>query len=119
MESPHGDPTTPRGARMRLAACAYPPASDVYPPVRIRSLAWADRKTGRTADTQSRAGMRAAPAQPYPMQLASSAYPVCLPCPSAMPVCVILSMRASHAHPAKRPFVNPFYHFPICQNVTY
>ena len=90
MESPHGDPTTPGVARMSLPVCAYlpvrmrPPASDVYPPVRIRSPAWADRKTGRTADTQSRTGgTRAAPAPPYPMQLASSAYPVCLPCPSA------------------------------------
>lgn len=80
MESPHGDPTTPGVARMRLPVCAYPP-------VRIRSPAWADRKTGRTgrtADTQSRTGgTQAAPAPPYPMQLASSAYPVCLPCPSA------------------------------------
>lgn len=77
MESPHGDPTTPGVARMRPLACAYPP-------VRIRSPAWADRKTGRTADTQSRTGgTRASPAPPYPMQLASSAYPR-LP---ALPVC--------------------------------
>lgn len=37
----------------------------------------------------------------------------CLPCLPAMHVFVILSMRASHAHPVKWPFVKPFYLFPI------
>ena len=52
-------------------------------------------------------------------------FPACRPCPlahptpfPAVPACVILSTGAPHAQPAKRPFVKPFYHFPIYKNVT-
>ena len=90
MESPHGDPTTPGVARMSLPVCAYlpvrmrPPASDVYPPVRIRSPAWADRKTGRTADTQSRTGGTRGSSSPA---LPHAACLKCLPRLPALPVC--------------------------------
>ena len=123
MESPHGDPTTPGVARMRLPACLRLPAyACTRLPARPHTLACLGRQEGQP-DTLSRTdSTRAAPAPPHPMP----AFPACLPCPlayptpfPAMPACVILSTRAPHAHPAKRPFVKPFYPFPIYQNVTH
>ena len=90
-----------------------------------------DRKTGRQGgqpDTPSRTGRARAspdltsharlPCLPRfpPCQPTLHTYPAPFP---AFPACVILSTQASHAHPSKRPFVKPFYYFPIYQNVTH
>lgn len=135
MESPQRDPTTPGGAPARVCVSA-PARMCVYAP------SWADevhragqicRKTGRQEDREDspthRAGQVARghlltlPAMPACLALPCLPSPVShharLPCPPAMPACVILSAGAPHAHPAKRPFVKPFYYFPIYQNVTH
>ena len=121
MESPQRDPTTPG---VRLPACACP---RVRLPEQIGRTE-RGRKTGKTGrqggqpDTLSRTGRTRA--------ALDLAYPAHQPCPPtlpalprhtpfpAFPACVILSTGVPHAHPAKRPFVKPFYYFPIYQNVT-
>lgn len=83
-----------------------------------------DREDSRHTEQDRRHAGSSSPALPHAACLKClprlPALPVCPACPlPTLPVCVILSMRAPHAHPVKRPFVKPFYHFPICQNVTY
>lgn len=132
MESPQRDPTTP-GAR--LPACACPRVRLPEQMGRTERGRYAGRQEDREDSPTHRAGQVARghlltlPALPrLPTLPTPPAYPARLPCPPAMlaypapfpaiPTCVILSTGAPHAHPAKRPFVKPFYHFPIYQNVT-
>lgn len=105
MESPQGDPTT-HGVRL---------------PEQIGRTE-RGRKTGKTGrqggqpDTLSRAGSFRPCLPRLPCPPAMPAYPAPFP---AFPACVILSTGVPHAHPAKLPFVKPFYYFPIYQNVTH
>lgn len=118
MESPHGDPYHPWGR-----AC---PSVHVRLPGQTMCTErgrYAGRQEDREDSPTHRAGQVARghlltlPALPrLPCPPAMLAYPVPFP---AFPVCVILSTGAPHAHPAKRPFVKPFYYFPIWQNVTH
>ena len=79
-----------------------------------------DRETGRQGgqpDTPIRTGRtRASPDLASLAPTAHPAYPAPFP---AIPTCVILSTGVPHARPSKRPFVKPFYYFPIYQNVTH
>ena len=145
MESPQRDPTTPG---VRLPACACPRVrlpEQIGRTERGRKTGKTGRQGGQP-DTLSRAGsfrpclprLPCLPTLPtsharLPCPVSHHAhlpclptFPACRPCPlahptpfPAMPACVILSTGAPHAHPAKRPFVKPFYHFPIYQNVTH
>lgn len=137
-ESSRG-PYHPWGTRMRLPACAYPPVCMRPLAMCTRPSAYArlpgqtgrqeDREDSRRTEQDRQHAGSSSPALPpcsLPQAPAPSACPARLPrlpipaCPlPTLPVCVILSMRAPHAHPAKRPFVKPFYHFPIYQNVMY
>ena len=123
MESPHGDPTTPGVARMRQRVRVRLPGKTRC----AERGRYAGRQggqpdtlsvTGRTRaspDLTSHARLPCLPRFP-PCQPTLHTYPAPFP---AFPACVILSTQASHAHPSKRPFVKPFYYFPIYQNVTH
>ena len=143
MESPHGDPTTPGVAPAPACACPTAWADEVHRAWQIgrktgRQGGREDSPTHR-AEQAARGHLLTLPAMPaclalpcLPSPISHHAhlpclptFPACRPCPlshptpfPAVPACVILSTGAPHAQPAKRPFVKPFYHFPIYQNVT-
>ena len=143
MESPHGDPTTPGVAPAPACACPTAWADEVHRAWQIgrktgRQGGREDSPTHR-AEQAARGHLLTLSAMPaclalpcLPSPISHHAhlpclptFPACRPCPlahhtpfPAVPACVILSTGAPHAQPVKRPFVKPFYHFPIYQNVT-
>lgn len=128
-ESSRG-PYHPWGAPARVCVSAPAWADEAHRAVQI------GRRQGGQPDTPSRTGRARAspdltsharlpcptlPTQPRfsPCPPTLHTYPACPASFPVMPAGVILSTQASHAHPSKRPFVKPFYYFPIYQNVTH